>query len=291
MHASLPEAVARFGVLLVELLALFLAVAFALAIVQRRWIQPERLRSLLGGTGRVWPLAKGALLGTVTPFCSCAGIPILASLLRARVRFGTAAAFLLASPLLNPVLLAIVALLFGWPIAAGYAIIVLPATIGAAAVWEALGLDRHLKVGRPAAAPVAVPASAGAGSCAAGDQALGACDTEPSGGCGPPRPAPAGDADAPPPVWQGWPLEARAALGEALATMRPVFVPLLLGVGVGALIYGLVPQGTLAHVAGDGNPVRPRRSGPADRLRAVVRRGGRRAHLRDGGRGRRGLVA
>ena len=251
MSAGLLDAAGRFGTILVELLVLFLAVAFVLAIVQRRWITPQRLRHAIGGRGRVMPLLKGALLGAVTPFCSCAGVPVLAGLLRARVRFGTAAAFLLASPLMNPVLLGVVALLFGPRIAVGYAVVVLPATLLAAAVWEAVGLASDVKVGGGAREPV--PAYAGA----TGGSDAGAACASPEASCGSgrgPDESADGVAEAGEPAahWQGWRAEVPAAASEALSTLRPVLLPLLLAVTAGALIYGAVPEATIARVAGEG---------------------------------------
>jgi uncharacterized protein len=273
--ARLVETVSLFGSLLVSLLVLFIPITVGLVLVQR-WLGTERLARLLGGDRLLPALVKGTLLGAVTPFCGCSTIPLLLGLLRARVRFAGVAAFMLASPLLNPYILGVVTLLFGGRTAVVYAAIAAGTSIGLGAAWELAGLDRFLKPSvlpaGSAAAPV--PSLIGAGPVAAGgaatlevpvageapaascgtDDGAGSCG-EPSGstcgtsadtGCGTP-----GDAAATDAPWAGLRTELRDAWGSSVDLLRPMLVPLLLGVTVGALIYGAVPEGFVAGVLGE----------------------------------------
>lgn len=200
-----------FGTILAELLALFVAVSFLVAIAQR-FVGPQKLQRWLGGN-RLAGMVKGIALGAATPFCSCSTIPVLAGLLRAGVPFATAAAFLIASPLVDPFVFAAVWLLFGLQTAIVFTIIGVVATLALALLWDVLGLQRFVKRFRVV-----------------------------------------GEQHEPEP-WRGWRAEAPAAWRVALSDLRPVLVPLLVGVGVGAFIYGTVPQDLLTRLAGADNPL------------------------------------
>lgn len=204
------ETLLTFGALTVELLALFLLVSFGVVLLNRR-LGEERLRSWLSG-GRVGAPVKGALLGALTPFCSCSTLPMLMGMLKAGAPFAGAAAFLIASPLLNPIILGVVWLLFGWRLMLGYAVVGFCSTLVIALVWERLGLARFVKRVRVA--------------------------------------APAGHAEG---EWRGLREEARPAWEQTRSGMKPLIIPLLVGVGIGAVIYGAVPETFLAGVAGPDN--------------------------------------
>ena len=98
----LISALGTFTILLVELLLLFLVISYAVALINRRF-GPERLQSWMAG-GAVPGQVKGLALGAITPFCSCSTIPMFVSMLKAGVAFRTAVTYLIASPLLNPVI-------------------------------------------------------------------------------------------------------------------------------------------------------------------------------------------
>src|SRR5699024_12322526 len=65
----------------------------------------------------------GPFFGAVTPFCSCSTMPILAGLLNSKVPFGPSMSFLIASPLMNPVMIFMLWVLLGWKIALVYFIV------------------------------------------------------------------------------------------------------------------------------------------------------------------------
>jgi uncharacterized membrane protein YraQ (UPF0718 family) len=138
------ETLQVFGGLLVTMAVLFVPITVGIVLLQR-WVGPERLRRWLGGRSLVVALLKGTALGAVTPFCGCSTIPLLLGLLRANVRFAAVAAFTLASPLLNPYILAVVGLLFGPSVTVAYAGVAIVSTMVLAALAEAVGLERALK--------------------------------------------------------------------------------------------------------------------------------------------------
>src|SRR5690625_2352309 len=84
----LTDTLGTFALLLGELLALFLVVSTAVALINRRF-GPEKMRDWMS-SGKVPGPIKGLLLGAVTPFCSCSTLPMLVGMLNAGVAFQTA---------------------------------------------------------------------------------------------------------------------------------------------------------------------------------------------------------
>lgn len=81
-----------------------IGVTFLVGLLQE-FIPPETIQSVLTRQKKFVGNIIGAALGAVTPFCSCSTIPILVGLLNGGAPFGAAMSFLIASPLLNPVIL------------------------------------------------------------------------------------------------------------------------------------------------------------------------------------------
>ncbi|REE99932.1 permease [Thermomonospora umbrina] len=200
------DTIKTFSVITVELVALFLIVAFLVALVQRR-VGEKRLQLWMGGGTYVAPL-KGILLGSVTPFCSCSTLPMLMGMIKAGTPFTGAAAFLIASPLLDPIILGVIWMLFSWQIMLGYAVVTFAATMLISLAWGKAGLERYVR-------RVKVSAE---------------------------------DHDDSP--WQGLRREIEPAWNQSWSYFRPLAVPLLVGVSVGAVIYGAVPESFLMSVAG-----------------------------------------
>jgi uncharacterized protein len=237
------ETLQLFGSLTISLLVLFIPIAIGIVLLQRA-LGVDRLQRWLGGANLPLALIKGTALGAATPFCGCSTVPLLLGLIRARVRFAAVAAFMLASPLLNPYILGVVGLLFGLRAAVVYATFAVIACMVSAVLWERLGMERHL-VGVERAVE-RVPASVISATSAG---ATGGCSTDPATTCGAPEPATT--CGAPEPMrWRGIRVEFHEALGEAGAMLRPMIRPLLIGMAIGALIYGAAPEGLLAGLLG-----------------------------------------
>lgn len=206
---SWSDTLLLFGLIAVELAILFLVISFLVVLINRK-IGEERLKAWLAG-GRLTAPLKGLVLGMLTPFCSCSTLPMLIGMLKAGAPFAGAAAFLIASPLLNPVILVIIALLFSWQIMLGYAAVTIVGALLVAVTWDLLGLERYVKKVR----------------------VEGSWNSEEP--------------------WRGFKAEARPAWSQALSGFRPLVIPMLIGVAIGALIYGAVPESFLVQVAGPGN--------------------------------------
>lgn len=106
------------------------------------WIQsyfpPERSRKILGKLNGVSANFVGALLGTVTPFCSCSSIPLFIGFTSAGLPIGVTFSFLISSPLVDLASIILLASIFNWSIALVYtAIGILLAVIGGTIISKA----------------------------------------------------------------------------------------------------------------------------------------------------------
>ena len=144
MTANLLEAARWFVVMTAELVVLFLALSFLIGLLQA-WVPEEKVRLMFEKRSPVGAYVGGAALGAITPFCSCSGIPVLAGLLRSGAPFGPTMAFLFASPLLDPVVLGLLAFVIGLKGAALYAVVTFVASIGMGVLLARLGLESDVK--------------------------------------------------------------------------------------------------------------------------------------------------
>ena len=117
-----------FVVIAGELILLFVGITFLVGLLQA-YIPEERIRSVLAGRRQGVGNVLSAGFGAFTPFCSCSTIPILLGLLDIGVPFGVCMSFLLASPLLNPVILALLVALVGIVPTAIYAALTFTAAV------------------------------------------------------------------------------------------------------------------------------------------------------------------
>ena len=144
MSANLLEATRWFVVMTAELVVLFLALSFLIGLLGA-WVPEEKVRLVFEKRGPVGAYLGCAALGAITPFCSCSGIPVLAGLLRSGAPFGPTMAFLFASPLLDPVVLGLLAFVIGLKGAALYAVVTFVASIGMGVLLARLGLESDVK--------------------------------------------------------------------------------------------------------------------------------------------------
>src|SRR5699024_10205061 len=103
-------------------LALFIVVSYVVSFIQQV-VSEEKVKRFLNRPNKAVNYILGTFFGAVTPFCSCSTIPILAGLLNSKVPFGPSMSFLIASPLMNPVMIFMLWALLGWKIALVYFIV------------------------------------------------------------------------------------------------------------------------------------------------------------------------
>lgn len=120
MSVSFLESIKLFCLYFVELSVLFVAVQMLIALIQQKYqnlfknhLQKDSYSSYI----------KSILLGALTPFCSCSTIPLLRALLKANVAFGVCIAYLFTSPLINPIIVVMLFLAFGFKFTLIYVIV------------------------------------------------------------------------------------------------------------------------------------------------------------------------
>lgn len=119
-HARLAAAVDFFLYETPKVLILLVVVVFAVGVV-RSYFSPVRTRALLAGRRELTGNVLAALLGIVTPFCSCSAVPLFIGFVSAGVPLGVTFSFLVAAPMVNEIALVLLFALFGWKVAALYA--------------------------------------------------------------------------------------------------------------------------------------------------------------------------
>lgn len=102
-----------------KVLMLLLLVVFGVGVI-RSFFSPEKIRRILAGKRETVGNVLAALLGVVTPFCSCSACPLFIGFVTASVPLGVTFSFLISSPMVNEVALVLLFGLFGWKIAAIY---------------------------------------------------------------------------------------------------------------------------------------------------------------------------
>ncbi|MGE5239818.1 MAG: permease [Chloroflexota bacterium] len=100
---------------------LLLSVIIFVVSVIRSFFPPERTRSILSRKRESAGNVLAALLGVVTPFCSCSAVPLFIGFVEAGIPLGVTLSFLISSPMVNEVAVVLLWGLFGWKIAAVYA--------------------------------------------------------------------------------------------------------------------------------------------------------------------------
>ncbi len=102
-----------------KVLLLLTLVVFAVGVV-RSYFTAERARRMLAGKREAAGNVLAALLGIVTPFCSCSAVPLFIGFVTAGVPLGVTFSFLISAPMVNEIALVLLFGLFGWKIAALY---------------------------------------------------------------------------------------------------------------------------------------------------------------------------
>lgn len=144
MVDSIMEFIKTFLMLFFELLLLFIVVSFIVSLIQQV-VSEEKIKNLLSKPNKAVNYILGMIFGAVTPFCSCSTIPILAGLLNSKVPFGPAMSFLIASPLMNPLMIFMLWALLGWKVAVVYFVVLAIFSILTGLVFSKMNLAESYK--------------------------------------------------------------------------------------------------------------------------------------------------
>lgn len=143
-RTHLGEAVAFFLYDVPKVLLLLTLIVFLVTFLQS-FVSPIRVRNLLAGRASGLGNGLAALLGIITPFCSCSAVPLFIGFLRAGVPLGVTFSFLVAAPMINEVALGMLFAMFGWKIALMYAGTGLAIAFLSGLVLGRMGMERHLE--------------------------------------------------------------------------------------------------------------------------------------------------
>lgn len=127
----------------VKITLLLCVMIFAISYIQS-FFPPERSRRILGRFKGIWGNIVGALLGTVTPFCSCSSIPLFIGFTRAGLPLGVTFSFLISSPMVDLGSLVLIMSIFGPSVAVVYTVVGLVIAIVGGAVIQRLGMESQL---------------------------------------------------------------------------------------------------------------------------------------------------
>jgi len=109
------------------------------------YFTPERTRVILAGKSEGVGNIMAALLGIVTPFCSCSAVPLFIGFVQAGVPLGVTFSFLISAPMVNEIALTLLFGLFGWKIAALYMGLGLTIAIFSGYIIGRLKMEAHLE--------------------------------------------------------------------------------------------------------------------------------------------------
>jgi uncharacterized membrane protein YraQ (UPF0718 family) len=209
--SRLASAVEFFAFEAPKVLMLLLLVVFGVGVV-RSFFTPERTRRILAGTHESVGNVLAALLGVVTPFCSCSAVPLFIGFVTTGVPLGVTFSFLVAAPMINEVALVLLFGLFGWKVAAVYMGTGLAIAMTSGWVIGRLRMERHVE-------PWVYEMKAGA------------------------------EGDDTPTTWAG---RARFGIEAVREIVGKVWPYVLAGIAVGAAIHGWVPTNFMASFMGKG---------------------------------------
>jgi len=142
--SHLGESVAFFLYDVPMILLLLSGMIFLISIL-RTFFSPERTRALLGGKREGIGNVLAALLGIVTPFCSCSAVPLFIGFVESGIPLGVTFSFLIAAPTINEVAVVMLFGLFGWKVAGLYIVSGLIIAIIAGIVIGRLKLERYVE--------------------------------------------------------------------------------------------------------------------------------------------------
>ena len=106
---------------------------------------PERTKKILGRFHGIWANILAALLGTVTPFCSCSSIPLFIGFTSAGLPLGVTFSFLISSPMVDLGSLVLLMSIFGWKVAVVYVVLGLVIAVTGGTLIEKLHLDNQVE--------------------------------------------------------------------------------------------------------------------------------------------------
>lgn len=213
MQGSAAGAALHFYIMdVAKILVLLTAVIYFMGLL-RALLSPEKVRDFVRRRSNLGARFMAVGLGAVTPFCSCSSIPLFIGFVEAGIPLGVTLSFLIASPMINEVAVVVLVSVIGWQLALTYVAAGLTVAFVGGLVLERFGPERWVE------------------SYVWNIKVGARMDTQ-----------------ARPTLKE----RHRYAMGQVREIVGRIWKYVLIGVGIGALIHGYVPQDFIARIAGDG---------------------------------------
>ncbi|MGN0739170.1 MAG: permease [Treponema sp.] len=143
VESKIGGAVAFFLFDIIKISVLLCVLIFLISLIQS-FFPPEKSRKIMGRFGGFGSRVIGALLGTVTPFCSCSSIPIFMGFTAAGLPLGVTFSFLISSPMVDLGSLVVLMSVFGWKTAVLYVVFGLVIAVAGGSLIERLHLEDEI---------------------------------------------------------------------------------------------------------------------------------------------------
>ena len=130
-----------------DVLKIFILLSVLIFIISyiQSYFPPERTKRILGRFKGIPANILSALLGTVTPFCSCSSIPLFIGFISAGLPIGVTFSFLISSPLVDLASVLLLASVFNWKIAIAYVVVGLVLAVVGGTVISKLKLEKYIE--------------------------------------------------------------------------------------------------------------------------------------------------
>ena len=128
----------------IKITVLLCVLIFVISYIQS-FFPPERSKRILGRFRGIWANVIAALLGTVTPFCSCSSIPLFIGFTSAGLPLGVTFSFLISSPMVDLGSLVLLMSIFGTKVAIVYVVVGLIIAVVGGTIIEKLHMENHVE--------------------------------------------------------------------------------------------------------------------------------------------------
>jgi len=128
----------------IKIMVLLTCLIFIISYIQS-YFPPERTKRILGRFHGIGANCVAALLGTVTPFCSCSSIPLFIGFTSAGLPLGVTFSFLISSPMVDLGSLVLLMSIFGWRVAVVYVLLGLVIAVLCGTMIERLHLEKQVE--------------------------------------------------------------------------------------------------------------------------------------------------
>ncbi|MHC5225956.1 permease [Ignatzschineria sp. LJL83] len=239
MTPELKSALEMFIFLALELSILFIGISFIINYLQEKF--PVLKNGSLLSSEKKRSYFVAAAIGAITPFCSCSTIPMLKGMLKAKAGFGPTMVFLFVSPLLNPIILGLLLVTFGFKLTIIYATSALLISLFSGWFLHKLNFQKYI------IQDTLTQKTSCETSCEPSCEDIGVVESD---GCNMTNSC--CDANT---AQDSSKSLLKTSWKSAWEEYRKLAVYLFIGIAIGSLIYGFIPTEFLAKYAGDDNPL------------------------------------